>query len=323
MISVSRRFFVIACPLLSPPSKPILSFSLFSSTHRCITLEFAQSWFMLYDRNTVYELIIPEAFALFIRFDVILRIGESFDSLLIIVLTTTRRRQYDNSCFMTDSSPTRMLLPLPPPSLTFDSLCHALSVTVLSPFVAIPCILAIILQRRYNDDLLNFSQYGYLELALSTYALGLFLVRILGRVNARLAHGPRRAVDVQDEVVVIAGGAGGLGSCIAGKFVERGSRVAVLDRRVDECRDDETTRKEGEEGMQTSNDRIRFYACDVSKQDDVESACGRIVSYVRNRQLFLRRKKLMSSLQTRSTSRGAIYSFSLLKNFRSLALQPY
>lgn len=163
-----------------------------------------------------------------------------------------------------------MMVSLRRPSfITFDSLCHILCLTVSDPLLAVACVLPFVF--RHRDD---FTKYTYLELSLLAYACFLILIRLLASLNTRLAYGPRRSVDIRDELVVIAGGAGGLGSWIAELFLERGAKVAVLDQRIEESK--------GAEVNQQHGDRIRFYACDVSKQDDVENASDRIMSDVRS-----------------------------------------
>lgn len=65
-------------------------------------------------------------------------------------------------------------------------------------------------------------------------------------------------------MVVITGGARGLGLCVAEIYGMRGANVAVLDREVEEGE------REG----------IRFYKCDVGNQKEVESIWKTVVKEV-------------------------------------------
>lgn len=73
-----------------------------------------------------------------------------------------------------------------------------------------------------------------------------------------------RQVDWDEEVVVITGGASGLGRVLAQTFGMRGASVAVLDV---------VKPREGErEGL----DGVQFYECDVGDVKAVKGARGRI-----------------------------------------------
>ncbi|KAL8872015.1 MAG: hypothetical protein Q9174_002278 [Haloplaca sp. 1 TL-2023] len=63
----------------------------------------------------------------------------------------------------------------------------------------------------------------------ATYAAFVSLCHVLSSVNQRWAYGPPRKVRLLDEVVVITGGASGLGKCIAEVYSMKGVGVAVLD----------------------------------------------------------------------------------------------
>ena len=81
-------------------------------------------------------------------------------------------------------------------------------------------------------------------------------------MNERLAFGKKRAFDWTEEVVVITGGAGGLGLLIAEVYGMRGVSVAVLDT------------KEGPEEGEARN--VYFYKCDVGDYKQVEAAAKKI-----------------------------------------------
>ena len=80
------------------------------------------------------------------------------------------------------------------------------------------------------------------------YAACVCLVWLLAPINERHAYGPRRPVSEDDEVVVITGGASGLGHALAQIYALKGVSTAVID--VNQPRD----RVEG----------VEYYQCDVS-----------------------------------------------------------
>ena len=86
---------------------------------------------------------------------------------------------------------------------------------------------------------------------------------ILGVFNRRIAYGLPREVDWDEEVVVITGGANGLGKILAEMYGMRGASVAVLDVRKPE------KESEGLAG-------ISFYTCDVGDAAAVEKVNAEI-----------------------------------------------
>ncbi|KAB5586016.1 hypothetical protein GE09DRAFT_1166586 [Coniochaeta sp. 2T2.1] len=84
---------------------------------------------------------------------------------------------------------------------------------------------------------------------------------IVGAINQRLAFGLPREVDLSEEVIVITGGASGLGMLVAEVYGMRGASVAVLD-----VRDMENGEARG----------VTYYKCDVSDKDQVERVAREI-----------------------------------------------
>lgn len=76
-------------------------------------------------------------------------------------------------------------------------------------------------------------------------------------LNRRLAFGTKREFDWTEEVVLITGGASGLGLIIAEVYGMRGVAVAVLDKVVPEGAEEETR-------------GVRFWKCDVGSPEEVE-----------------------------------------------------
>ncbi|KAJ4261489.1 hypothetical protein NW762_006914 [Fusarium torreyae] len=73
-------------------------------------------------------------------------------------------------------------------------------------------------------------------------------------INQRIAHGVPREVDLSEEVIVITGGASGIGLLVAEVYGMRGATVAVLD-----VNDMENTEARG----------VTYYKCDVGDKDQI------------------------------------------------------
>ena len=86
------------------------------------------------------------------------------------------------------------------------------------------------------------------------YASFLTAMYFLGILNRQLAYSKPRKVDLSEEVIVITGGASGLGLLIAEVYGMRGASVAVLDV------------KELESGEARG---VSVYKCDVGDKDQV------------------------------------------------------
>ena len=105
--------------------------------------------------------------------------------------------------------------------LTIDLLMTVADKTILHPFVAwiIPMSLR---AQAYPPSHIAFR-------VSFAYAALLSVFFFLSIINYRLGYGNPREVDLSDEVIVITGGAGGLGRLIADFYAMRGVSVAVLD----------------------------------------------------------------------------------------------
>ncbi|KAL8725658.1 MAG: hypothetical protein Q9166_007235 [cf. Caloplaca sp. 2 TL-2023] len=146
----------------------------------------------------------------------------------------------------------------PPPwynHLNIDLLLHVFSYTIFHPFVVslIPvCLRALAAEYTSTSFILT-----------SAYAVFVILCHILSSVNQRWAYGPPRKVKSLDEVVVVTGGASGLGRCIAEIYAMKGTSTAVIDVGV----------KEEHEG---EREGIRWYRCDVGDRSSMEKVWKRI-----------------------------------------------
>lgn len=91
----------------------------------------------------------------------------------------------------------------------------------------------------------------------------LTLIYILGLISNRIAYGAAREVDLSDEVIVVTGGASGLGALIADVYGMRGANVAVVD--VQNAEEDKVEEK-----------GIVYYECDVGDRKQVEEVRKKI-----------------------------------------------
>ncbi|VUC35147.1 unnamed protein product [Clonostachys rosea] len=93
------------------------------------------------------------------------------------------------------------------------------------------------------------------------WAVFISIVWLAGLVNDWIAHGLPREVDLSEEVIVITGGAGGMGLLLAEVYGMRGASVAVLD--VAE--------------MEDADERgVTFYKCDVGDSKQLARVAAQI-----------------------------------------------
>ncbi|KAI9674135.1 MAG: hypothetical protein M1817_001953 [Caeruleum heppii] len=136
--------------------------------------------------------------------------------------------------------------------LSIDLLALILQRSIFHPFIA--WLIPLCLRARavsYANPSMHFA---------IIYAVGISLLSVLSLINRRVAYGSPRAVDLTKEVIVITGGAKGLGLLIAEVYGLRGASVAVLD--VAEM-DGETR-------------GVEFYRCDVGERAEVERVAKQI-----------------------------------------------
>ena len=104
------------------------------------------------------------------------------------------------------------------------------------------------------------------------YAAFLAIVEMAVAANHYFAYGGSRRVDWSKEVVVITGGAKGLGRVLVEVLLRKGVKVGVLDVVGRE--------REGIEELMEANDLV-WERCDVGDLKAVEGSVGRIVEEVR------------------------------------------
>lgn len=142
--------------------------------------------------------------------------------------------------------------------LTIDTVLNVLNRTILHPWVAWIGVLSLRAQATpYTDTSFILA---------AAYATLLTLLAVLRVISNRIAYGPPRPVDLSEEVVVVTGGASGLGLLIARIYGLRGVSVAVLDvKEVGEI----------EEGWEEGSG-VEYYRCDIGNRKEVEWVVGKI-----------------------------------------------
>ncbi|KAJ5913587.1 Short-chain dehydrogenase/reductase SDR [Penicillium tannophilum] len=162
---------------------------------------------------------------------------------------------------------TKSVLPPPPPPqpwihyLTLDALLKVLYRTLFNPFLAWVLVLCLRAQVTPPTHPAWIISVGY--------AVSLTLLFIASTINHRIAHGRPRTVDPEHEVVLVTGGASGLGLLIAQQYAMRGVRVAILDIK-------EVGEKEAEEIFGEDVD-VRCYAVNVGERKALEDVRGKIL----------------------------------------------
>lgn len=149
--------------------------------------------------------------------------------------------------------------------LTIDLLADIANRSILHPFIA--CLIPLCLSAIGTPATwLRFQVACAYAIAITLWAL---LVQHHGR---RVAFGAPRTVSLDDEVVVVTGGARGLGALVAEVYGMRGASVAVLDV----AGEDEV---DAERLLEEKN--VAYYRCDVGDRAEVERVYKRIENDVR------------------------------------------
>lgn len=137
--------------------------------------------------------------------------------------------------------------------VSVDLVLKVLNVTLLHPFVCWVIPLCLRAQTMKWD--------APPMIAAIAWAVLITLLFVAGVINQRIAHGLPREVDLSEEVIVITGGASGLGLLVAEVYGMRGASVAVLD--VNEMENGEAR-------------GVTYYKCDVSDKAQIAKAAAEI-----------------------------------------------
>lgn len=185
--------------------------------------------------------------------------------------------------------------------LSIDLFLKVLNVTFFHPFVA--WMIPLCFRAEHMD-------WDKIPIRVSIwYATFITVCWTLGQVNRRLAFGLPRNVNLEDEVIVITGGASGLGLLIAEVYGMRGASVAVLDVR------------EMENGEARG---VTFYKCDVTDKEQlarverqIEKDLGTPTVLINNAAIVVGKRLLDMDMADvdKSLSTNLLSSFYTLKTF--------
>ncbi|KAL4880054.1 hypothetical protein BJY04DRAFT_85618 [Aspergillus karnatakaensis] len=141
--------------------------------------------------------------------------------------------------------------------LTFDLFITVLNRSLFHPFIAWIVVLCLRAQATpYTHPAFLFA---------SGYATFLTVVDIAFMISDRIAYGMSREVDLSEEIIVITGGASGLGRLIAQIYGLRGASVAVLD-----VADEKDVQGWDDVGS------VEYYQCDIGVREQVVQVARRI-----------------------------------------------
>ncbi|TKA55297.1 hypothetical protein B0A49_13071 [Cryomyces minteri] len=155
--------------------------------------------------------------------------------------------------------------------LTIDDLARVLRTTIFHPFFA----LLLPLTLRAQATPLTHSSF----ILTTVYAAFVSLCWILSSANQRVAYGDCREVRLEDEVVLITGGANGLGRLLAEAWGRRGVSVAVLDIKASEGLDGAKAgvNANSEPDRYAEEDSgVRWYRCDVGDWEEVQIVAQKV-----------------------------------------------
>ena len=139
--------------------------------------------------------------------------------------------------------------------LTLDLLVGVLNKSIFHPFVCGVALLSLRggLQMPTSAPEFQYTMY---------WTLFVCILSLMEPISNRIAYGKSRDVDMEEEVIVITGGASGLGRTISEIYALRGASVAVLDVKA----------ANGENEV----DGVNYYECDVSDAAAVKAAWAKI-----------------------------------------------
>ncbi|KAK7977472.1 hypothetical protein PG996_003527 [Apiospora saccharicola] len=137
--------------------------------------------------------------------------------------------------------------------ITIDLLLKVLNVTIFHPFIAW------LIPLCFRAEHMEFDAMP-MRVTIA-WAFCVTMVWMGNMMSHKIAYGMPREVDLSEDVIVITGGASGLGLLIAEVYGMRGATVAVLDKA-----DLEATDARG----------ITYYKCDVSDKAQIAKVAAKI-----------------------------------------------
>ena len=150
-------------------------------------------------------------------------------------------------------------------SLNIDLFLRVLKNSIFHPFIAalLPlCLRAA--ETPYTEPAFKNSVY---------WAIFICILHVLGPISDKYAYGSPREVDHEEEVIVITGGASGLGRCVAEIYALKGATIAVLDIMP--------------VGAASAVEGVKYYECDIGDVAEVEGAWAKITKEVTSLFYFL------------------------------------
>jgi len=142
-----------------------------------------------------------------------------------------------------------------------DLFVKVLAHTVFSPFFTVFIPIFYIFQgTKYTDPIIVYSSVYCVAVSLFW---GIQWLSTLYRNQGSLLYGPGR-FDWGDQIVLITGGASGIGELLANTLAVRNVNVVVLDVNP----------------IETDNYNIAYYKCDVSKWDEVEAVSKKVIEEI-------------------------------------------
>jgi hypothetical protein len=147
-----------------------------------------------------------------------------------------------------------------PPRLTVDMLARVLQTSVFHPFIA---WLVPLCQRAVATPYASPAMRASVA-----YALAVSACWLLAALNRRIAYGAPRPVRLEHEVIVVTGGASGLGLLIAEVYGVRGASVAVLDVAA--------SASDADAAGNLQSRGVAFYQCDVGDRAQIQRVAQQI-----------------------------------------------
>ncbi|KAK2071977.1 hypothetical protein P8C59_006358 [Phyllachora maydis] len=185
--------------------------------------------------------------------------------------------------------------------LSIDLIVKVLKTSLFHPFMAWIIPLCFRAQAMHWDAPPMLVSFGW--------ASFITLCWIAGVINDRIAFGLPREVNLDDEVIVITGGASGLGLLMAEVYGMRGATVAVLD-----VNDMDSTDARG----------VTYYKCDVADKEqlarvarEIERKLGTPTVLINNAAIVIGKRLLDMDMEDidRSLSTNLLGHFYTLKTF--------
>lgn len=152
--------------------------------------------------------------------------------------------------------------------MTLDLILMILANSVFHPWITMIFYLCIAAMHKHKEPIANYTLYWTGVLA---------VVEVSMWISQRITFGKHREVKWEDEVVVITGGAQGLGRVLTEMIVRKGGRVAVLDvKEPDQSAEEEMERWD-----------LVWEKVDVCDAQAVKEAVGRVVDEVSFKRFYL------------------------------------